>query len=1046
MNTNKRAFHEQVADSLIKQLKQGTAPWQKPWKPGDPLLTLPNNPSTNKRYRGINTVHLMSAGRSDPRWMTYKQATNLGAQVRSGEKGTQVQYWKFTEEVPKKDNNGKPVLDNDGKQIKQQVKLERPRAFYATVFNAEQIDNLPKLEIKAPDWEPVERAEKILKASNVVIKHGQNDKAFYRSSSDEIHLPHKEQFATPENYYATALHELAHSTGHETRLNRDLGNPFGSEAYAKEELRAEIASMIMGSELGIGHDPEQHAAYVGSWIKVLEDDPKEIFRAAADAEKIQDYVLALPQTREFVQEQDNIDKPVQVTGPNQISTTRQDALSPDLATVTTQNIESFNGLTADMSSNDVDSIRLVADARTFYQNNSIEKQEFEQVAIDKMDINIPADWTGRVHLPANATDAGEKTESFGVYAQQDDRTYVLLKNVSTEQEAEQLADKLKLIDAAAEKNEYEKAVKFSRINEERVRQDPLSTDEDISAAKEDRKLAEAVAMHKVQDLRNEINKDTDNEHGQEEVIQDNYATNEPDDTEEKEDFYAQAYGLTPEEVAILNNADRKLIPIPSYDDVKEMHDSEPELLNEYWAMAQGQYQEQTDFLKNAQEVQLDNSERQYLVVPYAEKDEAKAVGASWDNDAKSWYVGEKADIQALQRWMPENVSNQQEPNIAPEVEFADLLRSNGCIVDGNHPVMDGTKQRIKVEGDKPTEKSGFYVGHLDGNPAGYIINNRTKDETRWKAKGYTLNDGQKAELSAQAAINQQNRKAVKHENQLKVADAIKDLLAIAPLADANHSYLQEKNARPGDLKIVPDNADDLPKDSIIKVGRDWQESKALREESPDSIVLTAGDLLLPAQDTDGQTWSVQTIQPSGVKFFATGSKKESNFHVVDSENKGLAALDAAPAIVISEGYATADTLSSALDCPVVAAFDSGNLPKVAQALHEKYPQKPIIIAGDDDRNQESVNTKNPGREKALEAADLVNGEAVFPVFAPNEQVTQKLSDFNDLANKSTLGLEGVKRQVGSVVTRASEQAKAEKLERLVEQKQQDKKQKQALVR
>ncbi len=93
----------------------------------------------------------------------------------------------------------------------------------------------------------------------------------------------------------------------------------------------------------------------------------------------------------------------------------------------------------------------------------------------------------------------------------------------------------------------------------------------------------------------------------------------------------------------------------------------------------------------------------------------------------------------------------------------------------------------------------------------------------------------------------------------------------------------------------------------------------------------------------------------------------------------------------------------------MVAFDSGNLPKVAQALHEKYSQKPIIIAGDDDRHQESVNGKNPGKEKALEAAELADGIAVFPTFAPNEQVTQKLSDFNDLGNKSILGTEAVKR-------------------------------------
>jgi putative DNA primase/helicase len=134
--------------------------------------------------------------------------------------------------------------------------------------------------------------------------------------------------------------------------------------------------------------------------------------------------------------------------------------------------------------------------------------------------------------------------------------------------------------------------------------------------------------------------------------------------------------------------------------------------------------------------------------------------------------------------------------------------------------------------------------------------------------------------------------------------------------------------------------------------------------------------------------------------------------------------------VIAEGYATADTLSQALGYPVIAAFDSGNLPKVAQDLHEKYPHKPIIIAGDDDHHLESTLGKNPGKEKALEAAALVNGSAVFPVFAPSERDSKKLNDFNDLANKSALGIEAVKRQVGSVVEKISQQAKQDSLLKL----------------
>ncbi|WP_256562624.1 zincin-like metallopeptidase domain-containing protein, partial [Pseudomonas sp. HMSC066A08] len=114
-------------------------------------------------------------------------------------------------------------------------------------------------------------------------------------STDSITLPERNQFPTADNYYATALHELGHWTGHPSRLDRDLAHPFGSEGYAREELRAEIASLMLGERLEIGHDPGQHAAYVGSWIKALKEDPKEIFRAASDAERISGYVMDFEQ-------------------------------------------------------------------------------------------------------------------------------------------------------------------------------------------------------------------------------------------------------------------------------------------------------------------------------------------------------------------------------------------------------------------------------------------------------------------------------------------------------------------------------------------------------------------------------------------------------------------------------------------------------------------------------------------------------------------------------------------------------------------------------
>ncbi len=291
----KKQFHEEVADRLVEQIKEGTAPWQKPWVPGEEVL--PHNATTGNRYKGFNAVWLMAQGRADSRWMTYKQAQELGAQVKAGEHGTTIQYWKFDDTRAKKDDNGKIIKNAEGKTVYETFRLERPRAFYATVFNAEQIQGLPPLEKKAPEWDPHKRAEGILEATGAKIMNKAGDEAYYSPTKDIIVLPERYQFQERSGYYATALHEVGHWTGHSSRLDRDLSHPFGSDGYAKEELRAEIASMILGADVGVGHDPSRHAAYVGSWIKAIRDDPLVLQKAASDAEKIVGFIKDLEQKR-----------------------------------------------------------------------------------------------------------------------------------------------------------------------------------------------------------------------------------------------------------------------------------------------------------------------------------------------------------------------------------------------------------------------------------------------------------------------------------------------------------------------------------------------------------------------------------------------------------------------------------------------------------------------------------------------------------------------------------------------------------------------------
>jgi len=303
----RRDFRREVTDRIISMLENGVAPWQKPWNPTDASLDMPMNPTTGKAYRGGNAIHLMATGLhrgyGDPRWMTYRQASEMAWQVRKGEKGTQIEFW---EVKAGRDTRAEPIPggDGDGHQPADESAQARGNRLIHrvyTVFNAKQIEGIPEWNAKQRTvFEVVEAADQILKNSGATIRHDQADRAFYNRLSDSIHLPPNHAFHDAAGYYGTALHELAHWTGHPSRLDRATLNEtyrFGDISYAKEELRAELASVFLVAERGIPHDPNQHAAYVGSWIKTLKEDKNEIFRAAHDASRAADFLLALERDR-----------------------------------------------------------------------------------------------------------------------------------------------------------------------------------------------------------------------------------------------------------------------------------------------------------------------------------------------------------------------------------------------------------------------------------------------------------------------------------------------------------------------------------------------------------------------------------------------------------------------------------------------------------------------------------------------------------------------------------------------------------------------------
>jgi putative DNA primase/helicase len=1030
MATVKKPFHEIVAENLIKQLEAGTAPWQRPWNTGAASTFLPYNPVTDNRYKGINALVLLSQNRDDQRWMTYKQAVDAGAQVRKGEKGTGIQYWKFVDEHNQKDDTGKPLVDKQGKPIKETVKLERPRVFFATVFNAEQIEGLPPIQRQVQTWNPRERAEALLALSGVPIHYNGKGHAFYRPLTDSIHLPDREQFPSAEHFYATALHELGHSTGHADRLNRDLSHPFGSEGYAKEELRAEIASMILGDELGIGHDSNQHAAYVGSWIKALKEDPLEIFRAAADAEKIQAYVLGLEQQhiQEQVQEQVqiqtqeyNMQQPSEELPSSEVIAMAAHAYTPDQFTISiVDDIERAKARLAEWHN---DEAQTRGEGAADMAIKRVQQGQYDEALVHLQTVaTLESSYSNQGHF-----DALTKTLEQGWRTWQQENEVGPAITPAMKHSLEAIPIEL----SNATPDDYRKAAELARLREEYVKRDSASTAEEIAMAREQRKTADlAVTIH-------------DNDF-QKKVME----------IEQQQAQKKRQSGKTISKT-IIN------VPFREKDAAKALGAAWDRGLQS-WYIPVGvdpapfdQWKQKgnsiSDPKRNNSRSPSDevSVERQYLAVPFKERVMAKAAGARWDKSVKSWYAGPLADMNALQQWLPENVQRQQAPALMPREEFSEAMRTVGCILTSEHPIMDGRKHRIATVGDKAGNRAGFYVGFLDGHPAGYVQNNRTGEVVKWKAKGYDLSKEEKAVLQADQAAKLQQRVAAQKAQQEVVASAVRDLLAIAPPALAEHGYLQAKQVRPNDLRVVPADGTALPADSIVIIGNTWQASKALRDTNPDKLVFTAGGLLLTAQDISGEIRSVQAIQENGLKRFAAGGVKQAMFHVVGGQ--GLEALNKAPSIVIAEGYATADTVSQALGYATVAAFDSGNLLNVAQQLREKFPHKPFIITGDNDVHLELTEGKNPGKEKALAASKAFDGTAIFPIFAPDEQsypdnlepVTplvarsgnltdeqqaaitkmKRYTDFNDLVTNSVLGREGLQRQVTTKVSNIIESQK-----------------------
>lgn len=296
-----KEFRKSVADMFVKGLSEEGLNWKQGWATTGEL----RNAVSNRHYRGLNEFYLklvsMVHGYKDPRWMTFNQIRDEGYHLEKGSKGAKVEYWFPFDTIKKKGVSfeEKERLINEGERKKEDFSLV---AKYYTVFNGDNISGLPEIELPKNEIEPSKVLEQISKGMEVEICNDGEDRAFYRPSTDDIHLPLPEVFSSDNEYNAVAFHELGHATGHESRLNRDQSGVFGTSAYAKEELVAEITSAFMAETTGISLEDmnmENHKAYVNGWIASIEDDPEYLIKAISQAHDAADYMQQFVSEKEI---------------------------------------------------------------------------------------------------------------------------------------------------------------------------------------------------------------------------------------------------------------------------------------------------------------------------------------------------------------------------------------------------------------------------------------------------------------------------------------------------------------------------------------------------------------------------------------------------------------------------------------------------------------------------------------------------------------------------------------------------------------------------
>ena len=370
-----------------------------------------------------------------------------------------------------------------------------------------------------------------------------------------------------------------------------------------------------------------------------------------------------------------------------------------------------------------------------------------------------------------------------------------------------------------------------------------------------------------------------------------------------------------------------------------------------------------------------------LAVTAADREAAGALGAEVDGETGGLYVPAGVPLDAFKQWLPEASRTYTPPVETPKDAFARVCREMGLVV--GDPEMDGTLRRVPVKGDKGSERSGAYTGHTDGRPAGFIQNHRTGEKCTWKYEGVVRSQVSRGQAAAQQAAARTQRDEQQSYIQMVAAQAAAAAWDLGASAPADHRYLVRKQVEAHGLRIIT-------KESATVINRFTQRLAEHRGETFKTLRIE-GNLMVPLRDSEGTITTLQNISGPGFKGFMKGARLTgSSFVMGDLGNTSP--------LVIAEGYATGAKLHEATDLPTVVAFIADNLKSVAKAYRAQFPDRMILIAGDNDHQKPfelDPNGKpkvNKGKMRAEEAAREVGGHALLPSFSRDDPS----NDWNDL--------------------------------------------------